>query len=48
MKAHVQSTINITKNVFDEVKVQFPRIMHVEADLLNSICKVWSSQSEIL
>ena len=42
MKANVQSTLNIVQNESDEVEVPFPRIMHVEADLLNNICKVWS------
>ena len=48
MKTHVQSTFNITQDAFIEMEVWFLGIMHVETDLLNSICKVWSNQSEIL
>ena len=48
MKAHVHSTFNITHNASDEVEVRFPRIMHVEADLLNSVGEVGPSQRVVL
>jgi len=47
-KAEVESATNIAKDALQSRQVRCPRIMHVEADLLNSIGNVWPCEGQIL
>jgi hypothetical protein len=44
----MKSALEIANNTFDERKVRFVRIMHVETNLLDGIGYVWTSESGIL
>jgi hypothetical protein len=48
LETMVESALEIAKNRLYEGKVRFPRIVHEETDLLNSICNIWSGEGEIL
>jgi hypothetical protein len=48
METEVQSTLKIAENALHSAQVRLQRVMHVEADLLNSICNIWTSEGEIL
>jgi len=47
-KAEVESATNIAKDALQSRQVRCSRIMHVEADLLNSIGNVWPCEGQIL
>ena len=40
--------LKIAKDAFNERKVRFTRVMHMEMDLLNNISNVWASESSVL
>jgi len=44
----LKSTSNIPENPFDQGEMGFPRVMHIEANLLNSISNIRASEYEIL
>jgi hypothetical protein len=43
-----QYALHITQDALDKCKMWLPRIMHEQTDLLNSICKIRTSQGEVL
>jgi hypothetical protein len=47
-KAKIKGALEIAENAFDELIVRVARIMHVQADLLNSVGKLGTSESNVL
>jgi len=47
-QSHVQSTTNVPEDALQSDEVRLPRIMHVEANLLNSVGNIWSGEGQIL
>jgi len=45
---HVQSTTDVPEYALQSYQMRLPRIMHIEADLLNGIGNIWSGQSQIM
>ncbi|KAK9127946.1 hypothetical protein Syun_016743 [Stephania yunnanensis] len=48
MKTMIQSTLNISNNPFESRHMINPRIMHMEANLLDGIRDIRPGESEIL
>jgi hypothetical protein len=48
MKTKIQSALKVAENALHSAKMRLPRVMHIEADLLNSISNVRTSEGEIL
>jgi hypothetical protein len=41
-------TLKVAKDPIGCSKVNFPGIMHVQANLLDIICDIWSGEGEVL
>jgi hypothetical protein len=48
MKTKIQGALKVAKNALHSAQMRLPRVMHVEAHLLDSISNIWTSKSEIL
>lgn len=48
LQSEVQSALHVAKDPLDEMEVRLTRGMHTEADLLNNISNIWSSQHKVL
>ena len=40
--------MKVPENALQSAQMRFPGVMHVQADLLNSIRNVWSGEGEVL
>jgi len=48
MWTEIQCTLKVPENALQSAQMRFPGVMHVQADLLNSIRNVWSGEGEVL
>lgn len=48
MEALSDSCFKVVEYAFERIEVRFTRIMHIQADLLNSIGDVGASEREVL
>jgi hypothetical protein len=48
VKAKLKSASDIAQDTFEGCQMGFPRIVHVETDLLNSIHNIRTGESEVL
>jgi hypothetical protein len=48
MVAEFQITLKIALNALRSSKMRLSRIMHIQADLLNGVCYIWTGEGEIL
>jgi hypothetical protein len=48
MVAEFQITLKIVLNALHSSKMRLSRIMHIQADLLNGVCYIWTGEGEIL
>jgi hypothetical protein len=44
----IKGAFKVPKNVFDEKKMKFARIVHVKADFLDNIGNFWMGKGNIL
>jgi hypothetical protein len=48
MEAEFQSTLKIAQNALHGSKMRLSQVMHIQADLLNSVCDIRMGEGEIL
>jgi len=48
VKTKIQSALKVAENALHSAKMRLSRVMHIEADLLNSISNVRTGEGEIL
>ena len=48
MQAVISGALDVAKNILDERQMTFTRIVHMQADLLNSVGYIWPSEGEVL
>jgi hypothetical protein len=48
LKSKIQSPLDAAKNPLNQVKVRFPKSVHVEARMLNSMLNIRTCQGQIL
>jgi hypothetical protein len=48
LKTKIQRALDIAENALDKVKMRFPRSMHIQTGLLNSMSNIRTRQSQVL